>query len=182
VFDRLMADHSLAALGGVRRHMTVLFSDVRGFTAMSEKGTPEDVVRQLNEYFTRMVEVLFERRGTLDKFVGDMVMALFGAPLDDPDHADHAVETALAMSRALDDLNRLAARRRDVYRIPPMNVLDAGAPGAHHVCPRGSTALTLPLSRDTSERTHARRLHPGPRWLAGRSTTKRSGLLPADRG
>jgi adenylate cyclase len=106
VFDRLMADPSLAALGGVRRHMTVLFSDVRGFTAMSEKGTPEDVVRQLNEYFTRMVEVLFERRGTLDKFVGDMVMALFGAPLDDPDHADHAVETALAMSRALDDLNR----------------------------------------------------------------------------
>jgi adenylate cyclase len=106
VFDRLMADPSLAALGGVRRHMTVLFSDVRGFTAMSEKGTPEDVVRQLNEYFTRMVEVLFERRGTLDKFVGDMVMALFGAPLDDPDHADHAVETALAMSHALDDLNR----------------------------------------------------------------------------
>lgn len=105
VFDRLMADPSLASLGGVRRSMTVLFSDVRGFTAMSEKGTPEEVVRQLNEYFTRMVQVLFAHRGTLDKFVGDMVMALFGAPLDDPDHADHAVETALAMSAALDEMN-----------------------------------------------------------------------------
>lgn len=105
VFDRLVADPTLASLGGSRRTMTVLFSDVRGFTAMSEKGTPEEVVRQLNEYFTRMVDVLFAHKGTLDKFVGDMVMALFGAPLDDPDHADHAVETALAMSAALDALN-----------------------------------------------------------------------------
>ena len=99
VYDQLVADPSLAALGGARRHMTVLFSDVRGFTAMSEKGSPEDVVEQLNEYFSRMVSVVFEHRGTVDKFVGDMVMALFGAPLDDDDHAEHAVQTALAMSQ-----------------------------------------------------------------------------------
>jgi adenylate cyclase len=118
VFDRLMADPSLAALGGVRRNMTVLFSDVRGFTAMSEKGSPEAVVHQLNEYFTRMVQVLFEHRGTLDKFVGDMVMALFGAPVDDPDHADHAVEAALAMSQALEELNvRWAAEGRPILDI-----------------------------------------------------------------
>lgn len=118
VFDRLMADPSLAELGGVRRSMTVLFSDVRGFTAMSETATAEDVVRQLNEYFTRMVRVLFAHRGTLDKFVGDMIMALFGAPLDDPDHADHAVETALAMSKALDELNaRWAAEGRPTLDI-----------------------------------------------------------------
>ena len=105
VFDQLVADPSLAALGGARRHMTVLFSDIRGFTTMSEKGTPEDVVAQLNELFTRMVAVVFEHRGTVDKFVGDMIMALYGAPLDDADHADHAVTTALAMIRTLHEMN-----------------------------------------------------------------------------
>lgn len=105
VYEQLMADPDRAALGGKRRMMTVLFSDVRGFTAMSEKATPEEVVGQLNEYFSRMVDVLFAHQGTLDKFVGDMVMGLFGAPLDDPDHAEHAVQAALAMTRALDDLN-----------------------------------------------------------------------------
>ena len=105
VYDQLLADPSRARLGGTRRQMTVLFSDMRGFTALTEKGNPEDIVTQLNDYFTRMVKVLFEHRGTLDKFVGDMVMALFGAPLDDEDHAEHAVLTALAMVRALDVLN-----------------------------------------------------------------------------
>jgi adenylate cyclase len=105
VYEQLIADPARASLGGRRRTMTVLFSDVRGFTAMSERSTPEDVVRQLNEYFSRMVQVLFEHCGTLDKFVGDMVMGLFGAPLDDPDHAEHAVQAALAMTRALDELN-----------------------------------------------------------------------------
>jgi adenylate cyclase len=106
VYNQLLADPTRAALGGKRRQMTVLFSDVRGFTALSEESTPEEVVGQLNEYFSRMVQVLFDHHGTLDKFVGDMVMGLFGAPLDDPDHAEHAVQAAIAMSRALDDLNR----------------------------------------------------------------------------
>ena len=105
VFDQLVANPSLAALGGARRHMTVLFSDIRGFTTMSEKGSPEDVVSQLNELFTRMVGVVFEHRGTVDKFVGDMVMALYSAPLDDAEHADHAVQTALAMIKALNEMN-----------------------------------------------------------------------------
>ena len=106
VFDQLVANPSLAALGGARRHMTVLFSDIRGFTTMSEKGSPEDVVSQLNELFTRMVGVVFEHRGTVDKFVGDMVMALYSAPLDDAEHADHAVQTALAMIRTLNEMNQ----------------------------------------------------------------------------
>jgi adenylate cyclase len=118
VYEQLLADPERAALGGKRRTMTVLFSDVRGFTAMSEKATPEEVVGQLNEYFSRMVDVLFAHHGTLDKFVGDMVMGLFGAPLDDPDHAEHAVQTALAMSRALDELNQeWAAAGRPVLDI-----------------------------------------------------------------
>jgi adenylate cyclase len=119
VYNQLMADPTRAALGGKRRTMTVLFSDVRGFTAMSEKASPEEVVGQLNEYFSRMVDVLFEHRGTLDKFVGDMVMGLFGAPLDDPDHAEHAVQAGIAMTKALDELN-------DQWRAAGRPLLDIG--------------------------------------------------------
>jgi adenylate cyclase len=106
VYQQLLASPDDAILGGHRREMSVLFSDMRGFTTLSEKGEPEELVRQLNEYFTKMVDVVFAHRGTVDKFVGDMVMALFGAPLDDADHADHAVQTALAMVDALGALNR----------------------------------------------------------------------------
>lgn len=105
VFAHLVADPTLARLGGQRREMTVLFSDIRGFTTASEQHTPEAVVAQLNEYFTAMVQVLFRHHGTLDKFVGDMVMGLFGAPVDDPRHADHAVAAALEMMQELDRLN-----------------------------------------------------------------------------
>jgi adenylate cyclase len=105
VFDHLVSNPELARLGGSRREMTVLFSDIRGFTTVSESGQPEEIVRTLNEYFTRMVELVFKHSGTLDKFVGDMVMALFGAPLDDADHADHAVEAALDMIVELRTLN-----------------------------------------------------------------------------
>ncbi len=106
VYGRLLDDPALARLGGSRREMTVLFSDIRGFTTASERAEPEALVAQLNEHFSQMVQVLFRHRGTVDKFVGDMVMALFGAPLDDPDHADHAVAAALDMTAALEELNR----------------------------------------------------------------------------
>jgi adenylate cyclase len=105
VIEQLMTDPARVGLGGQRRDMTVLFSDIRGFTAASERAAPEAIVAQLNEYFGAMVEVLFRHHGTLDKFVGDMVMGLFGAPLPDPHHADHAVAAALDMCRTLDDLN-----------------------------------------------------------------------------
>ena len=105
VYDQLVANPSLARLGGQRREMSVLFSDIRGFTTVSEKGEPEEIVHMLNEYFTRMVEVVFHHKGTVDKFVGDMVMALFGAPLEDPLHAEHAVEAALDMIEELQKLN-----------------------------------------------------------------------------
>ena len=105
VYEQLVEHPELARLGGQRRQMTVLFSDIRGFTTVSESGQPEEIVATLNEYFTRMVEIVFAHKGTLDKFVGDMVMALFGAPLDDPDHAEHAVDAALEMIRELHRLN-----------------------------------------------------------------------------
>ena len=118
VYAQLVADPSRARLGGQRREMTVLFSDIRGFTTVSEHGQPEAIVHLLNEYFTRMVDIVFRHQGTVDKFVGDMVMALFGAPLDDPRHADHAVEAALDMLQELEALNaRWTAEGR-----PPIDI------------------------------------------------------------
>jgi adenylate cyclase len=111
VYEQLTAHPELAELGGKRREMTVLFSDIRGFTTVTEKGNPEELVAQLNEYFSRMVEIVFRHKGTVDKFVGDMVMALFGAPLDDPDHAEHAVQAAIDMVRELGELNKTWAER-----------------------------------------------------------------------
>ena len=105
VFAQLVANPSLARLGGSRREMTVLFSDIRGFTTVTERGQPDEIVSMLNEYFSSMVDLVFRHKGTLDKFVGDMVMALYGAPLDDPEHAEHAVQTAIAMIAELRRLN-----------------------------------------------------------------------------
>ena len=118
VYDQLLANPASAELGGARRNMTVLFSDIRGFTSVTEKGDPEALVGQLNEYFTRMVDIVFRHHGTVDKFVGDMVMALFGAPLDDVDHAEHAAEAAVDMVRELWTLNeRWAAEGRPALDI-----------------------------------------------------------------
>jgi adenylate cyclase len=111
VFDQLMAHPDRAELGGKRREMSVLFSDIRGFTSVTEKGDAEALVAQLNEYFSRMVDIVFRNKGTVDKFVGDLVMALYGAPVDDPYHAEHAVATAVEMVRELGQLNRIWATR-----------------------------------------------------------------------
>lgn len=110
VYAHLLSDPARTRLGGERREMSVLFSDIRGFTTVSESGRPEDIVAQLNEYFTHWVDVLFRHKGTVDKFVGDMVMALFSAPVEDADHADHAVQAALDMLRVLEGLNARWAR------------------------------------------------------------------------
>jgi adenylate cyclase len=96
--------------GGEGRQTTVLFSDIRGFTSMSEAENPQVIVDMLNEYFELMVDVIFKHEGTLDKFVGDEIMALFGAPVSHGDDAVRAVRTALEMLEVLADLN--AARLR----------------------------------------------------------------------
>jgi adenylate cyclase len=92
--------------GGALQEVTLLFSDIRGFTAMSEKRAPQEIVRMLNEYFELMVDVIFRFQGTLDKFVGDEIIALFGAPVSMPDAELRAVECALEMQKVLKDFNR----------------------------------------------------------------------------
>lgn len=86
------------------REVTVLFSDIRGFTTLSETSSPEDVVALLNSYFSRQVQVIFRHGGTLDKFIGDAVMAFWGAPVAHPDHARLAVAAAIEMSTVLEQL------------------------------------------------------------------------------
>ncbi len=86
--------------------LTVLFSDIRGFTPLSETRTPEEVVSLLNRYFSRQVEVIFHHGGTVDKFIGDCIMAFWGAPVPDPDQAKHAVQAGLEMARVLEDFRR----------------------------------------------------------------------------
>lgn len=82
--------------------ITVLFSDIRGFTSLSETRTPEQVVSLLNRYFNTQVEIIFKYGGTLDKFIGDAIMAFWGAPIAQPDHAERAVKAAIEMSEALE--------------------------------------------------------------------------------
>jgi adenylate cyclase len=83
------------------REMTVLFTDVAGFTAISEKLTPKELAQFMNEYLTAMTTIIYEHGGTVDKYIGDAIMAFWGAPLDDPDHALHAVQAALAMRKRM---------------------------------------------------------------------------------
>src|SRR6185312_1488155 len=95
--------------GGALSEVTLLFSDIRGFTSMSESRAPEEIVRMLNEYFELMVDVIFKYEGTLDKFVGDEVIALFGAPVPMVNAELRAVQCALDMQRVLAEFNRTRA-------------------------------------------------------------------------
>jgi adenylate cyclase len=92
-------------LGGTKRPVVVFFSDIRGFTSISEAMSPDEIASLLTEYFTEMVEVVFEHGGTLDKFMGDAVMALWGAPISDEHAADHAMMAAIEQQEVLDALN-----------------------------------------------------------------------------
>ncbi len=94
-----------AKLGGDRKDVSILFSDIRGYTALTESLEAEEVVSMLNEYFESMVEAIFQHKGTLDKYIGDAIMAVFGSPLPLRDHAWRAVQTAVEMRHRLQEFN-----------------------------------------------------------------------------
>jgi len=105
IVNELINNPELARLGGEKREITVLFSDVRGFTAFSEQHAPEEVVALLNEYLGAMTDVVLKWGGTLDKFIGDAIMVFWNAPLLSPDHAGRAVGCALEMQARLAELH-----------------------------------------------------------------------------
>jgi adenylate cyclase len=109
---KLQKDPSLLKLGGEKRDMTFLFCDIRGFTPISEKykGNPEGLTKLINRFLTRMTDVIIANGGTIDKFMGDCIMAFWNAPIEDPDHEQHAVQAAIDMQEELSKLNvQLAA-------------------------------------------------------------------------
>lgn len=102
---RIAASPHAVRVGGERRRVAALFADIRGFTPLAARLAPDETARLLTEFFSEMVECVFKHGGTLDKFMGDSVMAQWGAPISEPDDADRALEAALDMMRAVDLLN-----------------------------------------------------------------------------
>lgn len=106
LIEQMVERSEMPALGGETRELTVFFSDLEGFTSLSEGMKPEDLVRLLNEYLSAMTDVIERHGGFVDKYIGDAVVAVFGAPHHDPEHADNAVSAALECHSRLEDLNR----------------------------------------------------------------------------
>ncbi|MBI4470723.1 MAG: FHA domain-containing protein [Acidobacteria bacterium] len=106
VVEQILSAPESVRLGGVNQVVTVLFADIRGFTPIAEKSRPEDVVRLLNQYFSLMTEIIFGHQGTLDKYIGDGLMAIFGAPYSSPDDPVNAVRAAMEMQRTVIQFNR----------------------------------------------------------------------------
>jgi len=109
VVSQLVNEPERLKLGGERRRMSVLFSDLRGFTTMSEGLTPEQLVEVLNTYLNEMTNIVFEEGGVLDKYIGDAVMAFWNAPFDQSDHAIRSVRTAVRMRDKLEEMNKTGA-------------------------------------------------------------------------
>ncbi len=105
--EQLADEPDRLVLGGEMRDMTLLFADIRGFTTVSEqfKGDPQGLTALINRFLTPMTNMILDRRGTIDKYMGDCIMAFWNAPLDDEDHAVHACDSALSMFSALEELN-----------------------------------------------------------------------------
>lgn len=169
----LQAARTDAPFAAQERDVTVMFCDIVGFTTFCERTAPADAAAVLNDFFTRMAEVIFEHEGTLDKFVGDAILAVFGAPFDQPDHAERAVSATLAMRRALAAMNAETPGRPLRMRIAVNSgramTGDIGSPRRReftvlgdvvNTCARLEEAVAEPdqivISRDTYARVNGR--------------------------
>jgi adenylate cyclase len=136
VMEQVLAHPEKLKLGGERKELTVLFSDIRGFTTLSERMQPEQLVGFINQYLTPMTDIVFAKGGTLDKYIGDAIMAFWGAPVDQPDHALRACGAALGFLERLEEL-RVSWRKAGLPEVDigvgissgPMNV---GHMGTEH--------------------------------------------------
>ena len=109
VIERMLASKKLPVLGGETREVTVFFSDLEGFSSISEKMTPADLVAFMNEYLSAMTDIIESRGGYIEKYIGDSIVAVFGAPADDRDHASNAAHAALGCRARLEELNQGSA-------------------------------------------------------------------------
>ena len=114
VVDELLDDDAKLNLGGEKREVTVLFSDIRGFTSMSEKMEPEKVVSTLNKYFSLMIDIVFKNNGTLDKIIGDELMIVYGAPTSSKDDTERALKTAIEMQEKINIFNKERKKNKEV--------------------------------------------------------------------
>jgi len=105
VVDQMLQNPDLLHMGGEKKNITCLFSDVRDFTSISENLSPQELSYALNYYMTQMTNLIFETHGTLDKYIGDAIVAIWGAPLPDLDHPQHAVETSIKMIQMIPEIN-----------------------------------------------------------------------------
>lgn len=119
--QKIADDPGLLNLGGVNRELTILFSDIRGFTSISEamQDDPQGLTRMINAILTPLSNIILRHGGTIDKYMGDCVMAFWNAPLDDPDHALHALEAAREMLEEMENINRkIQAMLPDEAHVP----------------------------------------------------------------
>ena len=113
VVDEILDNQSNLNLGGEEREATVLFTDIRGFTSMSEKMDPKTVVSTLNEYFSEMIDIVFKYNGTLDKIIGDELMIVYGAPLSSEDDTTRALKTAIEMQACIKEMNVKRKKKKE---------------------------------------------------------------------
>ncbi len=122
LLTNVLSKASLPNLGGELYSVTVLISDIRSFTTISEKLNPQDVVELLNTYFTRVCEPIMKNDGMVDKFMGDAIMAIFGAPLSDPNHADKAIKSALEIKNIAYDFQKWIDNKLSQTGLPPFRI------------------------------------------------------------